>query len=417
MTYDSTVGADTAIVVPPEVFPGRTAVVAASSSPRFDGFDGLRALAAILVVLHHASFESGRQFVGHFSHQLTQLDIGVAIFFLISGFLLYRPFAQRIMTAAVEPSVPRYLVRRAARIFPAYWLALTTIIVVGKLTDGRLLGLSEPPKSRWGYLPYYGLVHVYRNLREATGGLNQAWTLAVEITFYVLLPVYAMLVRKCVVGRTPKRSFQMQLWLLLGLASTGIAFRSYADWFATGRIHNLGPYWIIANLDLFALGMLLATLSVGYDHDLGPCRVLDWAATWGELWWVIAVAGFWIGANGLGVGITVRPMRWQGLYKQELHGVLAFLLLLPVVFTHRRRTAVMWFLRQRLVVSLGVVSYGIYLWHQSWIGQAFKWQYKPVFFADMRLLVIFGLSVSSVCAAASWFGFERPIVRRVGVRS
>jgi len=112
----------------------------ARGAARFAGFDGLRAIAAFAVVVHHASLPSATMVTGHFNHQFTQLDTGVSIFFLISGFLLYRPFLRRILREDPEPPVGPYLLRRAARIFPAYWLALTVIILIGHFTHGRVLG-------------------------------------------------------------------------------------------------------------------------------------------------------------------------------------------------------------------------------------------------------------------------------------
>src|SRR3954447_9672062 len=116
---------------------------ARAQAARFEGFDGLRAIAAFAVVAHHASLLSAQMVGGDFNHQFTQLDVGVAVFFLISGFLLYRPFVERMLSERPEPPIGGYLLRRGPRIFPAYWLALTTIIVVGHLTNGKLLGLQS----------------------------------------------------------------------------------------------------------------------------------------------------------------------------------------------------------------------------------------------------------------------------------
>ena len=383
------------------------------TATRFSGFDGLRALAALLVVLHHASYPSARMYTGNFAAQFTQLDVGVAIFFLISGFLLYRPFADRILTGAAEPALGKFLLRRAARTFPAYWIALTTIIVVGKLSDGRLLGFASYPKSILGYLPYYTLTHVYRNLAEARGGLNQAWTLAVEITFYLFLPLYAWLLRRLSRGASVSTRFHRQIVGLGALFLGSILIRSFGYWGPAGRLQQLGEYWIFANLDLFACGMLLAVLWVGADHGLGPRRTIDRIADAGELWWLLAIFIFWLASKALPVGLDVRPTKWKGIYKQEFHALVATLLLLPVVFAHRRVTMITKLLRQRAVVFLGVVSYGIYLWHQSWISQAVRWQYRPVFQADMLLLVVFGVTASIATATLSWFLLERPIVRAV----
>ncbi len=382
---------------------------------RFDGFDGLRAIAALLVVLQHASFHSRRMNTGHFARQFSQLDIGVAIFFLISGFLLYRPFADRMMTGEAEPSTARFLLRRAARIFPAYWLALTVIVIVGKLTDDRFLGLSSYPETVAGYLPYYTLTHVYRNFTEATGGLNQTWSLAVEITFYMFLPLYAWVLRAAVRRAQARDRFRLQLVGLAALFAISVVARSFGYWGPSDRVSMLGEYWLFANLDLFAFGMLLAVLSVGYDHGFGPRRFLDRVADLGELWWLLAILLFWIASNFVPLGLE-RPTKWQGLFKQEFHALAAFWLLLPVVFAHRRVTLISRLLRQRAVIFLGVVSYGIYLWHQTWILQATQWDSRPDFQSDMLLLVVFGVAAATATAALSWFAFERPIVRQIGRR-
>ena len=95
----------------------------------FPCFDGLRAVAAISVVLHHVSYPTGKMFKGYFAPFFTHLDIGVAVFFLISGFLLYRPFVAAAFEGRPGPSVRRFFRRRLLRIFPAYWLALIGIII------------------------------------------------------------------------------------------------------------------------------------------------------------------------------------------------------------------------------------------------------------------------------------------------
>ena len=60
----------------------------------------------------------------------SRLDVGVSIFFLISGFLLYRPFADSHLTERTSPDVRKFWARRLLRIVPAYWLALTVLCFV-----------------------------------------------------------------------------------------------------------------------------------------------------------------------------------------------------------------------------------------------------------------------------------------------
>ena len=94
---------------------------------RFPLFDSLRAIAALSVIGVHGAVTAGiyndstlRQFVSH-------LDVGVQIFFVISGFLLYRPFARARLEGADRPATGPYAWRRFLRIVPAYWVALTVI--------------------------------------------------------------------------------------------------------------------------------------------------------------------------------------------------------------------------------------------------------------------------------------------------
>ena len=105
----------------------------AMSAPdgRHPPIDGLRAFAAIAVLLTHVSIYSGLVAAGGDAARYAQrLEVGVAIFFVISGFVLYRPFLQARLDARELPRVGRYAGRRALRIVPAYWLALTVAAVV-----------------------------------------------------------------------------------------------------------------------------------------------------------------------------------------------------------------------------------------------------------------------------------------------
>src|SRR5688572_7606459 len=103
-----------------------SAVPAAGGKPdRFPCFDGLRAIAALSVLVTHVSFLTYANVEHPLGVFFARMDIGVAFFFLISGFLLYRPFAMAHLTASAGPAVRPFFRRRALRIFPAYWVALT----------------------------------------------------------------------------------------------------------------------------------------------------------------------------------------------------------------------------------------------------------------------------------------------------
>src|SRR3954453_13942377 len=96
-------------------------------NPRFPLVDGLRAVAALSVLVTHTAFLSGFNGHGLLGGITARLDVGVALFFVISGFLLYRPFVAARMGGRGGPRAGLYFRRRALRILPAYWLALTVL--------------------------------------------------------------------------------------------------------------------------------------------------------------------------------------------------------------------------------------------------------------------------------------------------
>ena len=224
--------------------------------PRFPGFDGLRAIAAGTVVGVHVSFVSGltlrNNSVGIYT---ARLEIGVAVFFLISGFLLYRPFTVAHLAGERAPATRAFWIRRLLRIVPAYWVALfvtTTILHASPIGPGG-----------WhGYLTHYGFAQIYFP-SQIGSGITQAWTLCVEMSFYLLLPLYAALAGRRRATRAPGRRLATELCGLGILVTLSLAWRFWvlADQHGHGQLFSTMTIWLPAQLDLFALGMLLAVLS------------------------------------------------------------------------------------------------------------------------------------------------------------
>ena len=154
--------------------------------PRNDRLEGLRAIAALSVMGTHLGFASGLTFRSHFGAYFARMDIGVAIFFVLSGYLLYRPFIRADLEDRRSPHLGAYFWRRTLRIVPAYWVALAAIPIVLGIDKIRTLG---------DLVIYGGFLQIYDQGR-ALGGITQAWSLCTELSFYLALPVYAWLVRR-----------------------------------------------------------------------------------------------------------------------------------------------------------------------------------------------------------------------------
>ena len=126
------------------------------------------------------------------------MNVGVAVFFLLSGFLLYRPFAQARFEGRRRPATLLYAQRRALRIVPAYWVALVCVVLlVGRSGESAT---ASPVFTPEGIITYFGFLQIYDS-NTLLGGISAAWTLCVEVTFYALLPLWALLI-----ARIPSRS-------------------------------------------------------------------------------------------------------------------------------------------------------------------------------------------------------------------
>jgi len=153
--------------------------------PHFPCFDGLRALAVIGVIACHVAFVTGATVQTRYGDYLAHPDLAPALFFFISGFLLYRVYVAGNFAGRAPMPVGAFWWRRVLRIIPAYWLALTVLIIA--------FGL--PVSGPHDIVVYYGLVQIY-DTHRFLGAIPQAWTLCVEVSFYLFLQAYAWLLRR-----------------------------------------------------------------------------------------------------------------------------------------------------------------------------------------------------------------------------
>ena len=395
----------------------------ASIEPRFPGFNGLRAIAALAVVMTHLSDTGGANAPHLLGVFFARMDGGVAIFFVLSGVLLYRPFARAHLLDLERPPLVPYLWRRVLRIYPAYWLAMTVIVFF--FADKHIPGFKN-------FLLDYTLLHIYSpHQPDVFAPLVQSWTLSTEVAFYVFIPVWSVLIARFVRGdaRRRVRTELIGVGVLIALSAAWKGFVLGAG-FSDARIGQFKlwlPWW----LDLFAIGMAMAVLSVAIQH-LGrpvPARLDRRFAP--ALAWVGALGAFWWVAAGAGLGHTSAAIDHRLLWGQHyLYGATAALLILPAVFGPQDRASsrIRWFLQARTMVYLGTISYGIYLWHEAWIDRYLSWTdlgFRGVYFSDTPFAwhtnsyfsapwLVFAAAVLALTigsASLSWFGLERPLTR------
>jgi peptidoglycan/LPS O-acetylase OafA/YrhL/4-amino-4-deoxy-L-arabinose transferase-like glycosyltransferase len=380
-----------------------------SSSGRFAGFDGLRALAALGVLVTHVGLKTGfttRDVTGNY---LARLDVGVALFFVLSGFLLYRPFVARRLDGRPRLDTRTYLRNRALRIYPAYWLALTVLVVV---LDGR--GRDEI-QGLWDFVMFYGLFQSY-SAETALGGLQQAWTLTNEVAFYLLLPLWAYAAARLGRRLAPRRAMLGELGVL-GLAAGGaLAFRYWVHTVDTSDV-TLGTidpriHWLPANFHMFVPGMALALVLEWSRRRDRPLRLLEWPRRHPLVCWAAAAACFWAVSEPLGLGFEVGTSDpGTSMVKEGLYAAIGFLVVLPVALAGATLPRSLRWLGSRPMVVLGVLSYGIYLWHEGVLDIYRDTRDLPVFTGSLPAALLATIVGTVAVAAVSYVLVERPALR------
>ena len=371
---------------------------AVGGNPRFPCVEGLRAVAAVSVLVHHVAGFTGAVTSTAAGYVLAHLDVGVSVFFVLSGFLLYRPFAAADAEGRPGPGLRRYAGRRVLRIFPAYWVALTAVFF--GLETVRHGGAE-------GLLRYYSLTHIYSR-DHVLGGIVPAWSLATELSFYVCLPVWAVAVGA--VARRSARPLGVAAAGAAGLFAAGLGTHAYLLF--TRDAATPATLWLPAQADLFALGMLLAVAHVAVARGV---RV-PLAGAVGRhpgLTWALAAVPFWVAATQLDLPREFADMPDGGaLGRQVCYGMIAVLLVAPAVFGDQARGWPRRFLRFGPVAWVGLVSYGLFLWHFDllrWLEREGAFEWVP----QARFLSVLGMTLGAglVVAWLSWRLIESPLIR------
>lgn len=321
----------------------------------FPGLDGIRGLAAAAVVFTHVAFATGATGEGMVGALLARLDFGVALFFLLSGFLLSRPWFVHAAGLATRVSLRVYAVRRVARIMPLYWVVLVVAVLMIPANRG-----ASPTQIALNA----GLLQIYPP-DSLLQGLTQAWSLATEASFYVLLPLLAPVLARAARARGTWRP-ERALAALVALAVAGLAFVALARW-PDGPLPSQAGFWLPYNIAWFCLGIALAVLEVsgragGLQRALGALRPLaDHLGTC----WALALAAYLLAATPIGGprGFEAEIDSLSAVCKTTLYGVSAFFILLPMVLVPRGSGVVRMAFQSRVARWFGNTSYGVFLWH------------------------------------------------------
>jgi peptidoglycan/LPS O-acetylase OafA/YrhL len=324
--------------------------------------DGLRVLAAFGVISAHVGSEFGPT-----QHLVSYYGAGaypaLIVFFTISGFLVYRPFARAALVPGTRRSSDRstsgwvYLLRRVLRIFPLYWTVLAVTVVFTDQGWGELDSLTDKLQAIF-------LLPVPDPTVLLQGPLGIAmWTLAIELPFYVIVPFYASGLRR-LTRATGRDAFQVQvavpILLLAALYGAGIAF---------------GGILAFPVMSLPA-GMLLAVLETRQSLARRRYPAIRFLA---DRWWlclvgyvVLLVVAAQLALDAYGrPGVTDPYDAIRNVYF-PMQFAMAMLLFIPAAFGLRRSLYVRFFAAAPLQM-IAPLTYGIYLWHVPLIHYTTEW--------------------------------------------
>lgn len=382
--------------------------VMSPAAPRPRGFlpevESLRGIAVTLVFLFHTA---GWLTIGNSAAQarlaslwlafVTSGHTGVSLFFIISAFLLSRPF---LAEAAGGPRVDRrhYFERRALRILPLYWAAVVVTSIV----------CAERPADVWRGVPYLfflnGVTTHFTRLPLLYAGIW--WSLATEAQFYMLLPCLPLVLQT-------RRRRQVGVLLLLAYVAVYALFPHGPFALLTPEARAKLGHSLFGRAPLFGFGIAAAAL----DQHWGA-RLRAWAA---RTAWVrrggadivlivvlIALAFLLRAIAGIGYTAAEANAHYWHVFEGALWtGVLLLLLLAPLriarAFVNRRWQA------------LGTVSYSIYMLHNPIMvrgvtvlagGRSLGW--------NAWTFIVVGLLTAGCLAlsAVTYWLIERPFLQR-----
>jgi peptidoglycan/LPS O-acetylase OafA/YrhL len=379
---------------------------------RLAGADFVRAAACLMVVAHHVAQRVSPRALPpeqvNTAFAFTMGAFGVAAFFVLSGYLLARPFWLALDAGQPMPSLRTYVVRRAARILPGLWLALTvtfilSITILRVPFDGILL---------LRYLSGMFLVSGFSWLTwfpvEFNGPL---WSIGAELISYAALPICLALV-----FRLPLRGWWARLlWVALIAAVVGLQFLALRylqpgefqrgwDFGLVGGAKfwwpNYSPFSFYA---IFAVGALAA----GVQVQLARFRSgwFDLAALAGLAVAVGTQAYVFPVADGFGIANIPYGYPWFPL------GIALILVAVPSSAVLHKVTEI------APIAYIARVSFGVYVWHY-FLMEIIRvlWQPRYVYWGMNNVSAWAWISLAVVVlsffiATLSYSLLEEPIIR------
>jgi peptidoglycan/LPS O-acetylase OafA/YrhL len=398
-----------------------SATIARPASPRprseahYDALDGVRAIAAFGVLVLHVASDTGDTLKQNAVAWLfSGGSIAVTVFFTLSGLLLYRPWAARLLDVdgGRAVGVRRYYRRRALRILPAYWTLVVYVMVVI---------LNSHLGDVWTWLKLLTLSYTYQPHPWWGNGLGpeglwQIWSLSVEVAWYVLLPVTAALLGwyARLGERGAPDADRRTRRLLWGIAVYAALSFVYTIFLFHPAYAPLLGVWLPRYFAWFAIGMALAVVSV--RARTGSARAARFGRTVARSWgtcWLIAAVLYCIAASPLSgpTELATIDTIWTSEFRILLYGLVAAFAIAPVALAPADEPVMRAVLGNRVMRFLGRISYGVFLWQVpvllGWSDLVGHTAFTGHFLTEFPVVTVLSVGVATI----SFYYIEQPFLR------
>lgn len=353
-------------------------------TPFLPALEGLRAIACCGIIVTHVAFQTGADTGSLINRMLARTDFFVPVFFALSGFLLWRrhraDFSWNLFDASNRRTVLGYYVKRVGRIMPAYLVTVGVVLL--------LFPVAGNPEW-WQMLSNVFLVQIYVE-GGLLGGLTHLWSLSVEMAFYLVLPLIAVL-------------FGRRSWGIRVLCIIGLALISYGWAFIPAFASAPGPGALNPHImpPAFAAWFAVGFLSAELEGRITP-RAQTLIARCRPLFWAFAVTMLAVAASDGPEGLThAEPAEFA---RRTLYGTLfAAALIMPYALSGRSR-----WLESSWMQALGRWSYSIFLWHMSMLSLVFPLLGIGLFQGYTALVLVATFVLTVPVAALSYAVVEEP---------
>ena len=232
------------------------------------GGDGLRAIAALMIFFGHVfvNADPGQAFenYGGAKDIVGRLDLGLGLFFALSGYLITRPFLRSFILDTGRPDVRRFARNRVLRIVPAFYVVAAIVLLRFGL-DGAISPTPDNPSGTGPASEWWQILSVFTFTQSYTGGsatlpLGQAWSLDAEAAFYIAIPIAAAIAYKLAGTRirTPPGRAKAAFAFIVGLGLVSIYLRQSSDQFSVLTSPPFIVYAFVPGIALAALEPLAA---------------------------------------------------------------------------------------------------------------------------------------------------------------